>query len=295
MGIEPTTSSFFGILQPQQTLLLKSCGVFPPHFLLLSWRKQGNPPAERHGGFPYETGALPLSYGGTADLLLIGAFKNDGIMGRGRRIFGLYRLLLAKYGRQGWWPIGGKYHPGDYGFPKSERQRLEICLGAILAQNISWNGAERAVANLRRLGAIGAKRLLALPDAKLKRAIKPAGYFNQKARKLREFAKFYLGLKGAAPSRTELLPLWGIGKETADSILLYAYRKPIFVVDAYTRRIFLEEGLISGRESYDDIRELVESSLPQDARIFNEFHALIVRHAKEMKRKAMASKRGQKI
>lgn len=200
--------------------------------------------------------------------------KKDG------RIFAIYRTLLAKHGQQGWWPVGGKYHPCDYSYPKTDAQRFEICVGAMLAQNISWKGAGKAVANLHKAGTVDAGKMLKLPLAKLRHAIRPAGYFNQKARKLRVFAKFYRGLRGRMPSREELLSLWGVGPETADSILLYAYNAPSFVVDAYTRRLFGGYGILSGAEKYDEIKKLFEENLPRNAKLYNEYHAVIVAEAK---------------
>ncbi|MCX8195361.1 MAG: endonuclease III domain-containing protein [Candidatus Micrarchaeota archaeon] len=210
-------------------------------------------------------------------------------MEKGSRILQIYHSLLEKYGTQGWWPIGGKYHPADYSFPKNGKQRFEICIGAILAQSISWKGAEKAVMNLRKAGLMDAGKLLRAPMPKLKSAIVPAGYFNQKARKLKEFARFYLALNGRAPSREELLSIWGIGKETADSILLYAYGVPTFVVDAYARRVFSGLRLVRRDADYDKIKQFFEGNLPKDAALFNEYHALIVRHAKEMKKKKAAN------
>lgn len=208
--------------------------------------------------------------------------------------FEIYQKLKKSYGPQGWWPlldfkgnnptktgsING-YHPGDYALPKNDKQRFEICCGAILTQSVSWVSVEKALINLRKLKAIDANAINKINIEKLKSAIKPAGYFNQKARKLKEFAKFYLQLKGKTPAREQLLSVWGIGRETADSILLYAYKVPIFVVDAYTKRIFSKLGFVKETADYDEIRELFEKNLPKDFKIYQEFHALIVEHAKQ--------------
>ncbi|MFH1316461.1 MAG: endonuclease III domain-containing protein [Candidatus Woesearchaeota archaeon] len=205
----------------------------------------------------------------------------------------IFQFLLNEYGPQGWWPlidINGKnptktnsirgYHPGDYSYPKNEKQKFEICVGAILTQNTAWPNVEKALINLRKINSISARKIIDLSDAKLKKAIRPAGYYNQKAKKLKIFSKFYIALKGKTPSRTELLSVWGIGKETADSILLYAYKEPIFVVDTYTKRIFSHLRLIKPDDDYDDIRKKFEINLPKDYKIYQEFHALIVEHAK---------------
>jgi endonuclease-3 related protein len=205
----------------------------------------------------------------------------------------IYNWFLNEYGFQGWWPlidckgcnptktgsIKG-YHPKDYSYPKNEKQRFEISIGAILTQNTAWPNVEKALLNLKKISCIDPKKILSLNNKKLKNAIKPAGYFNQKAKKLKIFSEFYLDLKGKTPSREELLDVWGIGPETADSILLYAYKIPSFVVDAYTKRIFTNLKLIKSDQSYDEIKELVENNLKKDFRLYQEFHALLVEHAK---------------
>lgn len=207
----------------------------------------------------------------------------------------IYEQLLHAYGPQGWWPLldfdginptktGSVkgYHPGDYSFPKTDGQKFEICLGAILTQNTAWPNAEKALLNLKAANALRPHAILALPEEKLKEAIRPAGYFNQKARKLQEFAKFYSALKGNAPKRKDLLGIWGIGPETADSILLYAFSQPVFVVDAYTKRIFSGLGFFSEKAGYDEVQKLFEDNLPKDYKLYQEFHALIVEHAKRI-------------
>lgn len=205
----------------------------------------------------------------------------------------IYDKLLKSYGPQGWWPLlevkGNNptktgsvngYHPGDYSYPRNDSERFEICLGAILTQNTAWPNVERALINLKKLNAINPKKILTIPEEKLKKAIKPAGYFNQKAKKLKIFSESYISLNGRTPTREELLHLWGVGPETADSILLYAYHQPIFVVDAYTRRIFSRLGLIKEKASYDEIQALFHKELKKNYELYNEFHALIVEHAK---------------
>jgi len=206
----------------------------------------------------------------------------------------IYSILLKKYGFQGWWPLLGckgtnptktgsvkGYHPKDYSYPKNDNQRFEVCIGAILTQNTSWPQVEKALLNLKGLNALAPQKLKKLNQEKLKQAIKPAGYFNQKARKIKEFTDFYLSLKNRMPTRDELLKLWGIGPETADSILLYAFKMPEFVVDAYTRRVFSKLGFIRKDASYEEIKKLFEKNLPRDSRLYQEYHALIVEHAKK--------------
>ncbi|MBI2545120.1 MAG: endonuclease III domain-containing protein [Candidatus Aenigmarchaeota archaeon] len=183
-----------------------------------------------------------------------------------------YKELLKKYGKQNWWPSVTK-------------KEFEICLGAILTQNTNWKNVEKAIANLIDANAMDPESILNMPTNKLEELIKPSGFFKQKTKRLKEFSKFVLSYgsfenfkKNA--TREQLLNVNGIGKETADSILLYACGKPYFVVDTYTRRLFSNLGLIKGDEKYDNIRQLFESKLPKDVELYKEFHALIVKHGK---------------
>ncbi len=246
----------------------------------------------------------------------------------------IYKTLLKEYGKQGWWPLieykGNNptktgsihgYHPNNYELPKTRNQIYEVCIGAILTQNCSWQQVEKSLTNLKKLNALNPEKLLKLDDNKLKQAIKPAGYFNQKAKKLRIFTKYFLSLskttsqklvescssqanpvvfehaqnstqipirdwrnsdikKNQIPTSHELLNLWGIGPETADSMLLYAFKQPYFAIDAYTKRIFSRIGIISHNSKYDEFRKLFMNNLPNKHELFNEYHALIVEHAK---------------
>ena len=205
----------------------------------------------------------------------------------------IYETLLKSYGHQGWWPlidckgtnptktgsIDG-YHPKDYSYPKTENQKFEICVGAILTQNTSWAQTEKALLNLNQSNALKPKAIASTKFEKLSLLIKPSGYFNQKARKLKEFTKFYIGLGENIPSREELLKIWGIGNETADSILLYAFKVPTFVVDSYTRRIFSSLGFVDEKSDYEYIKKLFEKNISPNLEIYQEYHALIVEHAK---------------
>jgi len=208
------------------------------------------------------------------------------------RIKEIYRTLYSLYGPQGWWPLldcrgvnptktGSLrgYHPLDYTLPRTRAQIFEICVGAILTQNTAWPNVERALWNLKAAGALEPKALLRLEEPTLKEAIRPAGYFNQKARKVRIFTEFFLSRR-LPPSREELLALWGIGKETADSMLLYAFKVPTFVVDTYTRRVLASLGMIRGGEEYDEVKRIFEDRLEPDLAGFQEYHALLVEHAK---------------
>lgn len=163
-------------------------------------------------------------------------------------------------------------------------------VGAVLTQNTAWSNVEKAIANLVARGWLDAGRIAGLRRRDLARSLQPAGYFNVKAQRLQEFCHWYLQAGGypalaALPTerlRAALLAVKGVGPETADDMLLYAFNRPVFVVDAYTRRLFSRLGLCGGDEPYEQLRAAVEAALGADAAAFNELHALIVRHAKEV-------------
>ncbi|AKB18518.1 MULTISPECIES: endonuclease III domain-containing protein [unclassified Methanosarcina] len=208
----------------------------------------------------------------------------------------IYGFLFGSYGPQGWWPLtelqdsSGTnptktgsirgYHPGDYTYPHTESQQFEIICGALLTQNTSWQQVERALINLRQMDSLSPEALLSLDSETLKEAIKPAGYYNQKAMRLKILAEWFLNLKSRMPKRKELLSIKGVGPETADSILLYAFKQPSFVVDAYTRRVLSNLGLAEEKAKYSEIKSLFEENLPEDLAIYQEYHALLVEHAK---------------
>jgi len=187
----------------------------------------------------------------------------------------VFKTLLSVYGPQHWWP-------GDTPF--------EVMVGAVLTQNTAWSNVERAIDNLKAAEVLSLDCLLAIPEEKLAQLIRPAGYFNVKARRLLSLCRFIHQQGGVGglmvvptdPFRSALLQVHGIGPETADDILLYAFERPVFVVDAYTRRLFSRLGMISGAEAYEDLRREFETALDLDSSLFNEFHALIVRHAKQL-------------
>jgi endonuclease III related protein len=162
--------------------------------------------------------------------------------------------------------------------------RFEVIMGAVLTQNTAWTNASQALEHLRREGVRLPADVLELPLPALARLVRSSGYFNQKAKKLKSLAARFAarGALGpaAAPTREGLLAEWGVGPETADSILLYAFHVPVFVVDAYTRRILARVGLTDGSESYDEIQRIFHASLEPSAPMYNEYHALIVEHAK---------------
>lgn len=184
--------------------------------------------------------------------------------------------LMSHFGPRGWWP-------GDTPF--------EVMVGAILTQNTNWKNVERAISNLKRAKVLSPRRLYELPPAKLASLIRPAGYFRVKARRLRSFLKFFLDSYGgstrrmaaqdAGRMRGELLSVNGIGPETADSIILYALGKPVFVVDAYTKRILNRHALCTEDADYNEIQEFFMDRLPSDVPLYNEYHALIVEAGKD--------------
>lgn len=185
----------------------------------------------------------------------------------------LYERLLAAYGPQHWWPADSAF---------------EVMVGAVLTQNTAWRNVERAIANLKGAGALDPAAIAALPTADLAALIRPAGYFNVKAQRLQAFCRFLrdqggeaaLAMLSTSELRHRLLAVHGIGPETADDMLLYAFGRPVFVVDAYTRRLLQRLGLATGAEGYEALRAGIENALGSDAPTFNELHALIVHHAK---------------
>jgi endonuclease III related protein len=194
-----------------------------------------------------------------------------------------YHALFAAHGPQGWWPGG---------------TRFEVIVGAILVQNTSWRNVERAIKALRREKLLSFTGIENVSLARLERLIRSSGYFRQKARKLKEFVRFVREEHGgsldrlfAVPTaelREQLLAVHGIGRETADSILLYAGGHKVFVVDTYTRRVLERHGLADAKAPYEEIRAMFERALPADEVVFNEYHALIVHTGKNSCRKGEA-------
>lgn len=178
----------------------------------------------------------------------------------------IYDELFQAFGHQHWWP-----------YTDEKNKKLEISLGAILTQNTNWQNVEKALKNLKSQKLFSLKRLEDINTKRLAALIKPSGYYNQKAKKIKEFISFLKSNKEI--SRENLLSVWGIGPETADSILLYAYDNPIFVVDAYTKRVMSRLGF--KEETYDELQGLFMQELPEDAQLYNEYHALLVRLGKD--------------
>ena len=214
-----------------------------------------------------------------------------------QRLLAIYQNLYTSYGPQGWWPTTppGKttpvYRPGATSRRLNQRERWEIMVGALLTQNTTWHNAELCLEALSASGSLDLRELHDLPLEQLSGLIRPARYFNQKAQRLHDLAGYVLdayggsiaALTGRPPAelRPELLALKGIGQETADSILLYAAQYPFFVIDAFTRRICHRLGLAAVSASYGELQGLFARALPADADLFNEYHALFVRHAVE--------------
>lgn len=211
--------------------------------------------------------------------------------GSRRDLRDLYGRLRAAYGPQGWWPLRSRagargfdargYHPGRCAAPRRNEERFEIAAGAVLTQNTSWRNVEPGLDSLRAAGLLAAEAMLGCSERRLARLIRSCGYHNQKARKLRVLAGWFAAARRGPPRREELLALWGVGPETADSILLYAYGVAVFVVDAYTVRLLGRLGWLRGAAGYAEVQRRFHDALPADAACFNEYHALIVRHAKE--------------
>ncbi|MFW9995819.1 MAG: endonuclease III domain-containing protein [Candidatus Odinarchaeota archaeon] len=217
----------------------------------------------------------------------------------------VYDSLLRHYGKQGWWPlldfkdndenptssgILKNYHPGDYSLPATDKQRLEIIIGAYLVQHTSWRNTEQALLNLEKHDCLTVDGLNNLPVEKLAELIRPSRYYNQKARYLKHLAAFLkqqpvaeLAKMKTSELQQVLLSLKGIGEETADSILCYAFKRPVFVVDLYTKIFFTRMGISGYDEKNENIKKKVDAGFLSENRYerFNEFHALIVEHAKQ--------------
>lgn len=194
-------------------------------------------------------------------------------MSQGReRLPAIYRQLFERYGAQHWWPA---------------ESRFEVMVGAVLTQNTAWTNVERAIVNLRQAHLLTPAAIASAQPAVLAGHLRPAGYFNVKAKRLQAFCAYLLAHPELAHLDTQalrqsLLSVHGIGPETADDILLYAYQRPVFVIDAYTRRLFGRLGVLDARASYESLRTTFEETLGPDAALFNEYHALIVVHAKHV-------------
>lgn len=226
--------------------------------------------------------------------------------GREGLLLRIFEGLYTAFGPQYWWPAGDSHQglprgftrPGDIGGgtardgPLDSQAALEVMVGAILTQNTAWSNVEKALENLRSAGFLTLETLRGISEKQLARLLKPSGYFNIKAQRLMSFINFlYKEYNGDIPKmlseeprllRQKLLSVKGIGPETADSMLLYAGGFPWFVVDAYTRRIFARHGLVADEVSYQGLQHFFMKNLPRDPKLFNEYHALLVRLGKEV-------------
>jgi endonuclease-3 related protein len=188
-------------------------------------------------------------------------------------LLSIYKTLHTHFGPQGWWPAD----PGPL-------RQWEVCVGAILTQNTNWKNVEKALVNLKQSKALSPYAIAKMRVSRLENLIRPSGFYKQKAKRLKEFAKFFL-LRNSnldKVTREDLLAINGIGRETADSILLYACGKPYFVIDTYTRRLLAKFEIAAGDEDYDELRTLFETNLPPRTKLYNEYHALIVALGKGM-------------
>lgn len=199
----------------------------------------------------------------------------------------IYNILFSYYGPRGWWPLirPGGTRPEYFVTLERREQIFEVAVGAVLTQNTAWSNAAGAVAELNRTGNLSPRRILDLDQKRLAGIIHSSGYYNMKARKLKALARFFSGRSGDV-TRDDLLSVYGIGPETADSILLYGFGEPAFVVDTYTGRIFGRIGILKESMKYDRIREYFELNLPRDPALYGEYHALIVEHAKKFCRRS---------
>ena len=191
----------------------------------------------------------------------------------------IYHQLMVCYGPQHWWPA---------------KDPFEVMVGAILTQSAAWKNVEKAIVNLRQATALSSRALRQMPLAELARLIYPCGYYNAKALKLKSLAHWLVDYDDNLDKlfatdtyqlRQQLLSIHGIGHETADSIILYAANKPIFVIDTYTRRISNRIGLMTENDGYTAYQDFFMSNLPKDTQLFNEYHALLVCLAKDVCRK----------
>lgn len=190
---------------------------------------------------------------------------------RTKQLMNIYNRLYSAFGSRHWWPA---------------KSAEEVIIGAILTQNITWKNVEQAIAALKAQRALSFKAIAAMDEEKLAPVIRPARFLNQKARALKVFAEYFgrqygyslqrMKKRGLRELRDELLGLYRIGPETADSIILYALKKPVFVIDSYTKRIFSRHGFFPLEGSYADYQKLFMDNLPPDVQLYNEYHALLV-------------------
>jgi endonuclease-3 related protein len=189
------------------------------------------------------------------------------------KVYEIYKDLYDYYGPQHWWPADDWF---------------EVTVGAILTQNTAWNNVEKSIENLKQRDLLEPEKLSKIKEDDLAQLIRSSGFYNLKSKRLKNFLEWLkkynydidkIKNKSVTSLREELLSIKGIGKETADSILLYAFEMPVFVIDAYTKRMFSRLGLILSRQ-YDEFQDFFEKNLTKDVQLYNEYHALIVKHSK---------------
>lgn len=193
----------------------------------------------------------------------------------------VFRILDKRYNCKSWWPV------------ISENPFFEIIVGCILTQNTNWRNVEKVILNLKNENLLSPEAIIKTDNSKLKELIRTAGYYNQKVERLKEISRFLIKKKNlknltVEELRKELLSIKGIGPETADSIILYAFNKPSFIIDAYTKRIFSRLGIVSENISYDKLKELFERNLKKDVILYQRYHGCIVEHAKNICKKRPA-------
>jgi len=206
----------------------------------------------------------------------------------------IYSMLAGTYRKQGWWPIYSKEKDSsEYGLgaPRDDADRFEIIIGAILTQNVAWINVEKALGALKKNKILSPRKLHKTDDQLIASCIRPAGYYNQKTIKIKNFLNWFRSLNYSFDElkkmktevlRKNLLEIKGVGPETADSILLYAMNRKIFVIDAYTKRIFSRLNLTSIDDSYDSVQEFFHKEFKGTIKKYNEYHALIVAHGKDI-------------
>ncbi len=208
----------------------------------------------------------------------------------------LYNKLFGLYGAQGWWPVksefeGRGYHPNKFGLPATKKGKFEVCMGAILTQNTSWIQVEKAMNNLFAAKINTAEKILKTDSETIAALIAPAGYRNQKTMYLKNIAKWFKETYTPYPIphslypklRDELLKVKGVGRETADSILLYAFHLPTFVIDTYTKRTLAALKIFDEKINYEILRKWFMENLEPSVELFQEYHALFVAHGKRIR------------
>jgi len=198
----------------------------------------------------------------------------------------LYNKLFSLYGAQGWWPVrsefkGRGYHPGKFGLPATKKGKFEVCMGAILTQNTAWTQVEKALINLFAAKINTPEKILKTDDETIATLIAPAGYRNQKTKYLKNIAEWFMD--NSQLDRDSLLQVKGVGRETADSILLYAFHLPTFVIDTYTKRTLAALKIFDEKTPYETLRLWFMDNLELSVPLFQEYHALFVEHGKKTK------------